>query len=213
MAAVSSAPARIAAAVLAAALVTSIAHAQERHDRRDSERFHTPHWAFDDRYHHNHYYPVPGYAVTVLPAGHISVTFRGGHFYFHSGVWFEPRGHGFVVVRPPAGIVVPVLPPGYTTVWIAGAPYYYANDVYYMGSPGGYTVAQPPMVAGAAPVEAPPPAAPASPPAPAPQSAAAPGGTPPGMWYYCESAKAYYPYVTECSENWRPVPAAPPPAR
>lgn len=208
-----STPARIVAAVLAATSVTFIAHAQEHRDRRESERFHTPHWVLDERFHHNHYYPVTGYAVTVLPAGHVAVTFRGGRFYFHSGVWFQPRGHGFVVVRPPVGIVVPVLPPAYTTVWIAGAPYYYANDIYYTGTPGGYAVARPPMVPDAASVEVPPPAAPA-PPLPSPsQSATAPRGTPPGMWYYCESAKAYYPYVSECREAWRPVPAAPPQAR
>ncbi|HEX7642920.1 MAG TPA: hypothetical protein VF472_12000 [Burkholderiaceae bacterium] len=29
-------------------------------------------------------------------------------------------------------------------------------------------------------------------------------------WYYCASAKAYYPYVRECPEAWQVVPAAPP---
>lgn len=29
-------------------------------------------------------------------------------------------------------------------------------------------------------------------------------------WYYCESAKAYYPYVRQCAEAWRVVPAVPP---
>ena len=28
--------------------------------------------------------------------------------------------------------------------------------------------------------------------------------------FHCESAKAYYPYVGECKEGWRPVPATPP---
>lgn len=27
------------------------------------------------------------------------------------------------------------------------------------------------------------------------------------MWYYCESAGAYYPYVGVCPEGWRAVPA------
>ena len=40
---------------------------------------------------------------------------------------------------------------------------------------------------------------------PAPQPAAQ-------TWYFCESARAYYPYVQTCAEGWRPVPAAPPPA-
>jgi hypothetical protein len=28
-------------------------------------------------------------------------------------------------------------------------------------------------------------------------------------WYYCESARAYYPYVASCLEGWRQVPATP----
>jgi hypothetical protein len=96
---------------------------------------------------------------------------------------------------PPAGIVVPVLPPAYTTVWVAGVPYYYANDVYYGPAPGGYVVANPPAEEAAAPTPAP------GPQAAAPQTA---------NWYYCESAKAYYPYVAECKEGWRQVPATPP---
>ncbi len=31
-----------------------------------------------------------------------------------------------------------------------------------------------------------------------------------GYWYYCESARGYYPYVPQCPEPWRPVPATPP---
>lgn len=29
-------------------------------------------------------------------------------------------------------------------------------------------------------------------------------------WYYCESAKSYYPYVPSCPEGWKMVPATPP---
>lgn len=34
-------------------------------------------------------------------------------------------------------------------------------------------------------------------------------------WYYCESSKSYYPYVSSCPEGWKTVPATPPgsPAR
>src|SRR6266850_127520 len=197
------APARLAAVFLAAALLCmSIAHAQERRERREHERerFHTSHWVFDDRFHHNHYYTAVGYAVEVLPAGDVVVNFRSGRLWFHSGVWFQQAGPRFVVVRPPVGIVVPVLPPAYSTVYVAGMPYYYANDVYYIQQPGGYAVAEPPMVASQNP---PPPA-----PAPQPGNATPPGSA--GNWYYCESAKAYYPYVTECKEGWRSVPATPP---
>jgi hypothetical protein len=116
-------------------------------------------------------------------------------------VWFQQAGPRYVVVRPPVGVLVPVLPPAYSTVYVAGVPYYYANDVYYIQQPGGYAVAEPPMVASQNP----------PPPASAPGSAAPPSS--PGTWYYCASAKAYYPYVAECKEGWRSVPATPPQAR
>jgi hypothetical protein len=36
-----------------------------------------------------------------------------------------------------------------------------------------------------------------------------PGAQSPGYWYYCESARAYYPNVPSCPENWIQVPARP----
>jgi Ni/Co efflux regulator RcnB len=53
-------------------------------------------------------------------------------------------------------------------------------------------------------VAAAPPGAPPPPPAPAT------GGTA-GVWYFCPSANAYYPYVNQCPEGWQVVPASPPP--
>jgi hypothetical protein len=185
---------KILSAILIGAFVSS-AYAQG-HERREHERapYHTPHWVLDDRFHHNHYYPALGYSVVALPQGSLAVSFRGGgRFFFNSGVWYQPAGPGYVVVRPPVGVVVPVLPPAYASVSIAGAPYYYANDVYYAAAPGGYVVAQPPAEGALA---------------------QAPGGPPPsspGNWYYCDSAKGYYPYVPECPAGWRAVPASPPP--
>jgi len=32
------------------------------------------------------------------------------------------------------------------------------------------------------------------------------------LYYYCDSAKGYYPYVPSCAEGWRAVPAQPPQA-
>lgn len=185
---------RIAMFLCAAVLLAPVAQAQRREHER--ERFNTPHWVFDDRFHHNHYYPAPGYSIAALPAGNLAIGFGGRRFWVHSGVWFEQAGPGYVVVRPPPGVLVPVLPPSYTAVWVAGVPYYYANDVYYGAAPGGYVVASPPMSA-----EAPPAPQAAAPQAPAPQS---------NSWFYCESTKAYYPYVAECKEGWKQVPATPP---
>jgi len=42
-------------------------------------------------------------------------------------------------------------------------------------------------------------------PAPAPQAQAP-------VWYYCEEAAGYYPYIATCPGGWRAVPATPPPA-
>ncbi|MDE1941869.1 MAG: hypothetical protein KGI47_01830 [Betaproteobacteria bacterium] len=36
------------------------------------------------------------------------------------------------------------------------------------------------------------------------------GPAAPQNWFYCQSAKGYYPYVTQCPEPWRAVPATPP---
>lgn len=46
--------------------------------------------------------------------------------------------------------------------------------------------------------------------APRPPVVVRPSVRPPGqMWYFCESAGAYYPYVNYCAEGWRAVPATP----
>ena len=172
--------------VAVTAVWVSSAEAQRREHER--ERFQTPHWVFDNRFHHDHYYPALGYPVAVLPPGNVAIAFGGGRYWFHSGVWYQAAGPGYVVARPPVGIVIPVLPPAYTTVWAGGVPYYYANDVYYTAVPAGYVVANPPLAE------------------PAPQA----GAPQPANWYYCESTKTYYPYTAECKEGWRQVPATPP---
>lgn len=44
------------------------------------------------------------------------------------------------------------------------------------------------------------------------QQPAPPGSVPlePGYWYYCEEAKAYYPYVKQCPGGWLRVAPQPP---
>ncbi len=102
--------------------------------------------AFDGRYNHGRYYPPPGAMRPSLPPDY-RPYFRGGErYYFDGGVWYAPRGPGFVVVRPPPGLVITVLPPYYSTVWFGGSPYYYADNVYYTWQPDqdGYVVMDPP---------------------------------------------------------------------
>ena len=100
----------------------------------------------DQRYNHGHYYPPVGSVQSSLP-GTYRPYYRGNErYYFSGGIWYAPRGAGFVVVRPPSGLVVAVLPPYYSTLWFGGNPYYYANNVYYAWQPdqNGYAVVDPP---------------------------------------------------------------------
>jgi hypothetical protein len=78
--------------------------------------------------------------------------------------------------------------------WIVGPTwYFYPEPVYPYPNPY-----EPPVAV----IVQPAPAKPAPPP------------PPPQNWYYCESAKGYYPYVPACPGGWRAVPATPgtPPA-
>lgn len=145
---------RFMTAGLVLALVSVGAMAQERHGHGG---YRSPSWQFDNRYHHDHYYPARGWVAGSLPGGSVSIAFRGGSYFYHGGVWFRPSGPRYVVVAPPFGIVVPLLPPAYTTLYIAGSPYYYANGVYYTTAPGGYVVVAPPPGAEVAQPVAPPP--------------------------------------------------------
>jgi hypothetical protein len=195
------------AVTLACALGVPLAAQAEPHGRPGFERehFQSPHWVYDDRYRHGHFYPAVGYSLGVLPVGHIPIEFRDGRYFFHAGVWYRGVPGGFVVVRPPLGIILPVLPPVYSTVWYGGVPYYYANEVYYTEVPGGYAVTQPPVDASQL---APAPAQVAPAPAPTAPAQGAPAQQP-GMWYFCNSSKTYYPYVQQCPEGWQAVPATP----
>jgi uncharacterized protein DUF6515 len=99
----------------------------------------------DTRFHHDHYYPPRGYRFAALPPNPRVIVRGRDRFYFAGGVWYQPLGGAYVVVRPPIGVYVPVLPAYYTRVWVGPRPYYYANDVYYVQGPQGYTVVDPPV--------------------------------------------------------------------
>jgi len=103
---------------------------------------------FDTRYHHDHYYPAPGFVAPGLPRGSLSIGFGSGSYWFNNGVWYRPyrsnSGPSYRVILPPVGIVVPLLPSAYVTLRIGGLPYYYANGAYYTSAPGGYVVVAPP---------------------------------------------------------------------
>jgi Family of unknown function (DUF6515) len=145
-----------AALLVALAMVGSAAHAQDGHERGPrGHRGGPPGVFFDQRHHHDHYYPSRGYVVPALPGGALAITFGGRPYHFQGGVWFSPRGGRFAVVMPPLGIVVPLLPPAYVSLWIGGGRYFYANGVYYAPATGGYAVVAPPPGAESAPVSPP----------------------------------------------------------
>lgn len=129
---------------LAALCVT--AQADDRHGRDTGHAIaHRVDQYYDQRYHHDHYYPSRGVIVRSAPVGRY--VYRGRDRYFYSsGIWYRPRGPGFVVVGSPLGVFVPVLPHFYATLWFGGTPYYYANETYYVyrGPARGYETVEPP---------------------------------------------------------------------
>jgi len=132
------------------AITRAVQHGGGRDDHRDDHRGDhrdggRPGYVYDNRYGHNHYYPPRGYAVGALPRGYVTVGYRGGPYYYHSGIWYRRGPSGFLVVRPAIGLFVPALPGFYTTLWWGGVPYYYADDVYYRYYSGrGYQVVDAP---------------------------------------------------------------------
>lgn len=96
-----------------------------------------------------------------------------------SFAWGHWRGGVFIGVGP---------------YWGYPYPYYYPPPYYYYPPPP-VVIEQPPVY-----VEQPP-AAQAPPPAPS--------APPTQYWYYCQSAKAYYPTAPTCPEEWVKVPERP----
>jgi hypothetical protein len=112
-------------------LAASIGHAESGGSAAARGRSAVP----DKRYEHGYYYPPHGSWVRTLPRGYRPYYYRGRPYYFHDGVWFEPRAGGFFIIRPPVGLQVSVPPPYFTPVWIGGVPYHYADDTFYRWVP------------------------------------------------------------------------------
>ncbi|MGE8098258.1 hypothetical protein [Pseudomonas fluorescens] len=74
---------------------------------------------------------------------------------------------------------------GWEGAYLRGPYYYPSYPIYYYPPPVYYYPANPPVVAA-------PPNTPSVP-----------------SWYYCPSAKGYYPYIRQCPEAWRLVPGTP----
>ncbi len=91
------------------------------------------------------------------------------------------------------------------------APGYYAPGHYSSGYYGSGYYSPPwygPSVIYSAPVYTPPPVVIQSqPPVYVERPAEVPASA---YWYYCAPTKSYYPYVSECAEDWQRVPPTPP---
>ncbi len=102
------------------------------------------------------------------------------------------HGHGHGGARFGLYIGVPLA--------IGAASYHYGNyGARYYAPPAYYYPPMAPIVVNPAPVtyiEQ------------APQVAASQQSN--GYWYYCDSARGYYPYVKDCPSGWQPVPSTPP---
>jgi hypothetical protein len=92
-------------------------------------------------------------------------------------------GWGRAYAPPPRMWVGPRYHSGFNGWWIVGAPWVFYPPPYYSPPPV-IVEPEPPIVL------------PDLPP-------------PPQSWYFCDSARAYYPYAQTCPEGWRSVPAAP----
>jgi hypothetical protein len=106
----------------------------------------------------------------------------------------KKRGIGFLVAL---AVLLSGVAPAFAWwhgphVWVGG-PYWYP-----------YPYAAPPVVIQPAPRVVVQPSA--------PQTYVEPGTAPAeSSWYYCESAKGYYPYVKECPGGWQRVAPRPSP--
>ena len=159
-------------------------------------------WVYDDRYHHNRYYPAVGYAVTTLPPGNIVVSVPRRQFLvpFRRLV---PARRAALCGRAPAnrgdraGAAA-----GLLGRLLRRRAVLLRERHYYVQQPSGYEVVAPPKcprirssdgrgTGSSAVLQAP----------------------APGDWYYCDSSKAYYPYVQQCPEGWSTVPASRPARR
>jgi len=75
------------------------------------------------------------------------------------------------------------------------APYYYPPYYYPPVAVAPPTYVEPPLVQ----------SQPVPPPAQLQQEAPQAGPQPGNMWYFCDEAKAYYPYVKTCPAGWQQV--------
>ncbi|MEM9326630.1 MAG: DUF6515 family protein [Bacteroidota bacterium] len=83
---------------------------------------------------------VRGPIVRTLPKNHVVITHRNVRYRYVNGVYYRPKGNGFVVVSAPMGIRVTSLPRTATVVRVRGKRYYRYEGIYYRKSGRTYEV-------------------------------------------------------------------------
>lgn len=80
--------------------------------------------------------PAKVAVIRSLPKGHRRLVVGGVAYRYHRGVYYKPRGNGWVVVAAPIGAGLRVLPSGTAIIWLGGKKYHHHNGVYYRWDKG-----------------------------------------------------------------------------
>ncbi|PZV18763.1 MAG: hypothetical protein DCF20_01485 [Pseudanabaena sp.] len=74
---------------------------------------------------------VIGAALTTPPPYYIPIFVGDTRFIYSDGVFLEPSGSSYIVVKPPIGAIVPSIPDGCSTLDIGGVVHYDCSGVIY----------------------------------------------------------------------------------
>ena len=75
--------------------------------------------------------PKRGRTVKKVGVGYVGIRFKNTQFRVHKGVWYRPKGSGFLVTRAPLGIRVKLLPLGHRRMILGTKIYFYYYGTYY----------------------------------------------------------------------------------
>lgn len=96
---------------------------------------------------HYHYRNLPrrGAVVTTVHTNALTIRFNGIGFRYHAGVWYQPAGAKWRVIRPARGIRIRTLPVGYRKVVVGPRTYFYYYGTYYVQQGNEYEVVDTPV--------------------------------------------------------------------
>src|SRR4029453_15846393 len=73
----------------------------------------------------------PGHVVHALPNSPARIHAGPRDYFYHGGIFYEPRGRDYVVVSAPIGARVGILPPGFIRFGLGGRSYFYFNATFF----------------------------------------------------------------------------------